>query len=183
MIQKPRSGFLTALAALSALLLAACEAEGPQSSQIYASPRGTIDLMVNASRENGTVPIKVIAAPQFLRTDIADVFSRLIRERNRNISPAPGASKIESDGQDPRILLMHATPDGYTAISACQGKPYIPVDNNVEITLRVAICYSDARLVEVLAGLKIRKDSVSQDYDALLRQIVPQILIPQDRSR
>ena len=168
---------------LGALLLTACEAEGPRSNQLYASPRGTIDLMVFASQKASGVPVHAVAAPNGIGVDSAAHFATLINQRNVGITPNAAAEEIPSNGSDPRILLMHDTPDGYTAISACQGKGYSPSPAPDRLNMRVAICYSDARLVEVSGSVKRDPATLAEDYDDLLRSIVPQVLIAQDRGR
>lgn len=166
--------------AVAVLAIAACDFEGPQSIQLYASPRGSIDPLISASQGNKAVPVHSLYAPD---DAIANQFTTLLTQRIPSARLKIAASDFTEDRQSLHILLLHDTPMGYTAVSACQGKQYSPSDETNRMTLRIAICQSNARLVEVSGSISRASESLEKDFDALLRTMMPQVLVKSELGR
>lgn len=173
----------------TALTLSACGQSGPRTQTIYSSVRGSLAKLQQAALNGGQVSVFVNQAPFDADKNVAQQVAAMLGNEKKALRFRGTGSGIPDVMTGTRVLILHNTPDGYTGISACQGKPYEPAANPKQLEFRAIVCDNAERLVEVLAVLPYAKgdngaemDQYAQQYDALLLQASEGLIVEEDRT-
>jgi|TARA_R110000744_G_scaffold172470_4_gene291150 hypothetical protein len=175
---RPRLAFLT----LVALFLAACDQTVPKTVVIYASTTGSYAPLQSVAQAGNSVPVYAFAAP--LRSDqaLAQAVSDMLAQKDPNLRFRGGGDTLPWDSTDTRILILNDMPTGYSGISACQGKPYEPVEQDDALTFNMIVCEGSDLLVQVMGTLPRTSSNLTAQYDELIKQTLPTVLIKEDHS-
>lgn len=177
-LTRPRLAFLT----LIALFLAACDQTVPKTVVVYASTTGSYAPLQSVARAGNAVPVYAFAAPLRSNQTLAQTVSDMLAQKDPTLRFRGGGDTLPWDSTDTRILILNDMPTGYSGISACQGKPYEPVEQDDALTFNMIVCEGSDLLVQVMGTLPRTSANLTSQYDELIKQTLSTVLIKEDRS-
>jgi hypothetical protein len=166
---------------LALLPLFGCD-EGPRTQVLYASSTGSYASLKDAALAGRSVPVYAVGAPFGSDGTLAEQVTGLLSRADRTLRFEAAGGGLPADAGTLKVLVLHDTPGGYTGISACQGKPYMPKAGGSDIEIRAIVCGPKGTLVEVLGVLPRDTPNLQQAYDDLLAQAVRSLLISEDKT-
>lgn len=173
---------LTAAILLTVGLLTGCDESGPRTQVIYTATMGSLTKLRFEAQSGRSVPVFAVNAPFSSDSALAAEFATLLKGDDPHLKFEGAGGGIPESMERPWVLVLNDTPQGYTGISACQGKPYDPVESTGQFEFRMVICNDAARLVEVLAILPAKETDRQTAYQALMRQAVRDLLVGEDQT-
>lgn len=166
----------------SSAILAGCDESGPRTQMIYSSPHGSYNTLLDEALAGRAVLVHADFAPYEDADVLANRYADILQGTEKTLRFQGAGSGVPGGADGVRVLLLHDTPDGYSAISACQGKPYDPAPKDKRLELLAIVCDDDRRLVEVRGYLPRHDGNMRAEYDELLRQTRADVLVEEDKT-
>lgn len=163
-------------------VLAGCDESGPRTQMIYSSPHGSYNTLLDEALAGRAVAVHADFAPYEDEDVLADRYAGILQGTEKTLRFQGAGSGVPGGADGVRVLLLHDTPGGYSAISACQGKPYDPAPKEKRLELLAIVCDDDRRLVEVRGYLPRHDGDMRTEYHELLIQTRAGVLVEEDKT-
>jgi hypothetical protein len=162
--------------------LAGCDEAGPRTQVVYANPFGSYNTLLDEALAGRAVRVQTAFAPYESDGALADRYAAILTGTDPTLRFVGDGSTNSDEDAGVRVLLLHDTPNRYTAISACQGKPYDPTPKQERLELLAIVCDDDRRVVEVKGYLPRHDGDMKAEYDALLEQTRGEVIVKEDST-